>query len=315
MIGKEQYLKHVELGAVTLVVADLHRSVNFYGEMLGLRVLLHDKHSAVLGAGDVPLIELIEQPTARRRPRPATGLYHIALLLPTRKALAQSLRRLLDAAYPLRGSADHLVSEAVYLDDPDGNGIELYRDRPREEWQWRADGELLMHSLAFDLAGLLTDAKPRGEARMNDTSSGMRVGHIHLQVSDLGAAEKFYGDALGFKVTARLPGALFVAADGYHHHVGLNTWHSAGAPPAPEGVTGLRSFTIKLKDAAEIVRLRERLIAAGVDHCESAKSAPSATTPSVRFCDPWGNEITARMTEPYNSMPSQADDTTQMRSV
>ena len=195
-------------------------------------------------ASDTPVVELVGDPDAPPRPRGTSGLFHLAILVPGRPDLARALQRVAEAGWRLTGASDHLVSEALYLSDPEGNGIELYRDRPREQWPVR-DGVLQMDTLPLDLDGVL------GELRREDASAGMppgtRIGHVHLNVGDLAAAEAFYSGALGFDVTVRgYPGALFVSAGGYHHHLGLNTWAGEGVPPPPSGSRGLREFEIVL---------------------------------------------------------------------
>jgi len=180
--------------------------------------------------------------------------------------LAQALQRLLDARYPLQGASDHLVSEALYLADPDGNGIEIYADRPRERWQYRG-GQLLMATEALDVHSLLADLPTTArDPEGNTIDPATRIGHVHLHVADLTAAEAFYRGVLGFEVTVRgYPGALFVAADGYHHHIGLNVWAGIDAPPPPPDAVGLRYFTITLPTKADLQRLVERVQAAGID--------------------------------------------------
>ncbi len=252
------------LGPVRLTVADLERSRAFYEQAIGLRATELDDGRLALGApGGPALVELRGDSAAPRLDRRAPGLYHLAILVPTRLDLAFALARLVQTRWPLDGASDHLVSEALYLSDPDGNGIEIYRDRPREEW--RRDGDQLrMSTLPLDLddiVGQLQDASelPAGAA------TGTRIGHVHLQVADLSEAEAFYHGVLGFDVMVRAyPGALFVSAGGYHHHVGLNTWHSAGAAPAAAGSVGLRSFTIELPDERELAAVLGRIDAAGI---------------------------------------------------
>jgi catechol 2,3-dioxygenase len=218
--------------------------------------------------------------------RRATGLYHLAILYPTRLDLAFALARLAEAHWSLDGVADHLVSEALYLSDPDGNGIELYRDRPREEWSY-ADGELQMATLSLNLQGL-ADELASAEALQRSVPAGTTIGHVHLQVASIPDAEAFYHGVLGFDVMTRgYPGALFVSAGGYHHHLGLNTWHSAGSGPAAPGAVGLRSYEVILPDRAELGRALDRLRAAGV-----SPVAESADSASVR--DPSGNLVVVR---------------------
>ncbi len=254
------------LGTVRLTVSDLERSRTFYERALGLRASERDDGTLALGVADEPaLIELRGDSAAPRLDRRAPGLFHLAILVPTRQDLAFALARLAAARWPLDGASDHLVSEALYLSDPDGNGIEIYRDRPRADWP-RSDGQLQMATMRLDLDDVL--AELHGAPGLQEQApAGTRIGHVHLQVSDIPAAEAFYHGVLGFEVTVRgYPGALFVSAGGYHHHIGLNTWHSAGAAPAPAGSVGLGSFTVELPDPAELDALAARIDAAGLPY-------------------------------------------------
>jgi catechol 2,3-dioxygenase len=251
----------LRLGAVHLTVTDLDRSVAFYQDSLGLR--LHRRESAVaaLGAGADDLVVLHEEPGARPAGRHA-GLFHLALLHPSREELARALQRLALTRTAISGASDHGVSEAIYLSDPDGNGIELYSDRPRDAWPSAAAGERVgMFTRALDLDDLLATAA--GDEPPRHAGPGLRMGHVHLHVGDLAAARDFYTGVLGFEEMATYPGALFVAAGGYHHHVGLNTWRGEGVGPAPDGTVGLREWTIEL-DADALAALRARLAAAGL---------------------------------------------------
>jgi catechol 2,3-dioxygenase len=252
------------LGTVSLTVSDLDRSRAFYVRAVGLRVSELDDGALALGvAGEQALIELRGDRSAPRLVRRAPGLYHLAILMPTRVDLAFAVSRLAVARWPLDGASDHLVSEAVYLSDPDGNGIEIYRDRPRADWP-RVGDQLQMATVALDLDDVL--AQLRGVTELQtDAPAGTRIGHVHLQVADLDRAEAFYHGVLGFDVMVRgYPGALFVSAGGYHHHIGLNTWHSAGAAPAPAGSVGLRSFTVELPSEGELETVLARIEAAGL---------------------------------------------------
>src|SRR5436190_14948953 len=251
------------MGAVGLTVADLDGVRDFYRDAIGLQELKPHDGAARLGANDAAIVELVGDPDAPPRPRGTSGLFHLAILVPSRPDLARSLQRVAEAGWRLSGASDHLVSEALYLSDPEGNGIELYRDRPREEWPVR-DGVLQMDTLPLDLDGVL------GELRREDATAAMppgtRIGHVHLNVGDLTAAEAFYSGALGFDVMVRgYPGALFVSAGGYHHHLGLNTWAGEGAKPPPEGSRGLRRFEIRLPGADQLAAEGERLREAGFD--------------------------------------------------
>jgi catechol 2,3-dioxygenase len=233
------------IGPVALTVADMDRSLAFYEGMLGLQVRRQQDDTIMLQCGGTPLVFLKEDPAARPYPR-TTGLFHFALLVPNRRELARTLQRLLTAPSALQGYSDHAVSEALYLADPDGNGIEIYRDRPREEWPVR-DGKLLMTTEPLDVHGLLAEVSPTDA--WSGLPAGTRMGHIHLRVDRIAPTETFYTQVLGFDLMVRYgTQASFLAAGGYHHHVGINTWGSAGAPPPPPHATGLRWYTILLPD-------------------------------------------------------------------
>jgi catechol 2,3-dioxygenase len=253
------------LGSVELTVADLDAQIAFYRDAIGLREIRRDGDTVELGApgGNAPLVTLVGRREAPPRPPRTTGLFHVALLVPSRADLARALHRVTGSGHRFTGASDHLVSEALYLDDPEGNGIEIYRDRPREEWTY-AGGELEMATLPLDLEGVLAGA-PAGEAGVG-MPEGTRVGHVHLQVAAIPAAEAFYVSALGFAPTVRrYPGALFVSAGGYHHHVGLNTWAGQGLPAPPPGARGLRRFTIVLPVEAALGEALRAAAAAGFE--------------------------------------------------
>jgi catechol 2,3-dioxygenase len=250
------------VGPVTLRVRDLASSLEFYTSRLGFEVRKRDDGGAHLGAGAGDLLVLRAAPLAVRVPG-TTGLYHFAVLLPSRAALARSLRQLLDQRTPLTGFADHGVSEAIYLSDPEGNGIELYRDRPRAEWPLE-NGALAMISDPLDLdAVLAAESAPKSGG---STLSGETViGHMHLHVTHLDPAREFYVDVLGFDLMQRFGrSAMFVSAGGYHHHVGLNVWQGEGAPPPPENAAGLDRFAIRLPDAASLEEVKRRVLGAGL---------------------------------------------------
>lgn len=231
------------IDSVTLRVRDLETSRRFYGDVLGLKLHRDAEGTlefAALGS-DAPLVRLIEAPDAQPKPPRALGLYHYALLVPDRPALAGVLRRLAESEVSLQGASDHRVSEALYLADPDGHGIEIYCDRPSEEWTHTAEGEIYMTTDPLDLRELASTA---GSAE--GLPEATTIGHIHLHISDLKQAETFYVDGLGFDVTVRsYPGALFVAADGYHHHIGLNTWAGPRAAPPDDHTIGMVEFALR----------------------------------------------------------------------
>ncbi|HYX78726.1 MAG TPA: VOC family protein [Solirubrobacterales bacterium] len=271
------------VGAVRLAVADLDRTAAFYQRAIGFAVMDRSPELVRLGVGDGhPLLELVARPGAPPRPRRSTGLFHMAILVPSRLDLAVALRRLGDAGWRLSGASDHLVSEALYLSDPEDNGIEIYRDRPRDEWRY-SDGELQMATLPLDPDRLVAELAG-GEEGGRGMQPGTRIGHVHLQVADLTEAEGFYHRLLGFEVTVRgYPGALFLAAGGYHHHLGVNIWAGAGAPPPPPGSRGLLWFEVELPGEQELERVERRLRAAGHD--------PRDETDGLHVADPSGNGV------------------------
>jgi catechol 2,3-dioxygenase len=247
------------IGDVQLTVSNLERSVAFYTDRLGFKVHARERDRAHLGAGGDDLLVLSQVPEAPRV-RGTTGLYHFAVLVPTRSDLARALRRLAETDTVLQGFADHGASEALYLADPDGNGIEIYRDRPRADWP-SVGGRLRMGADPLDIDDLLSEpVQPGWELAANTV-----MGHVHLHVSDLAEAEAFYVSVLGFDLMQRYgPGALFVSSGGYHHHVGLNTWAGVGAPPPPPGAIGLRHFTVRLPDREAWDLVASRLASAGI---------------------------------------------------
>jgi len=273
------------LGAIRLRVADIDLERRFYEAAIGLRALAVDDGITVLGADrGTPLVELVADPDAAPRPPRSTGLFHLALLTPARADLAQALRRVVGAGSRLSGASDHLVSEALYLSDPEGNGIELYCDRPREQWP-TAHGELQMGTLPLDVDGLL--AEPEAAPGDPGMLAGTRLGHVHLHVADLDDAEAFWADAMGFDVVVRgYPGALFLSAGGYHHHVGLNTWAGVGIPPPPPGTRGLVHFELVLPDEAAVDAAAVRLGRAGAPVERRAEGALAV--------DPSGNSVLVR---------------------
>lgn len=271
----------VEIGAVALTVASLERSLAFYERVLGFRTVSRVDSSAMLGAEDgPPILLLTEVPGAPPKPLRATGLYHFAILVPSRADLGRSLKHLTESEYPLDGYSDHLVSEALYLSDPDGNGIEIYRDRPREEWNWQ-NGQVVMASDMPDLRGIWNDGEsdPRPWTGL---SAGTRIGHMHLQVADIQQAAAFYHNVIGFDIVADWPSALFISAGGYHHHIGLNTWNSLNSSPAPTGSAGLRYFEITFPNADARQQVLARLEAAHI---------PYEQGEVVTVNDPWNNLI------------------------
>lgn len=275
---------HLRLGAVRLRVSDLARSVAFYEQVLGLRVRARDATGARLSAAgdDAVLVELRERGGVTPYHAARLGLYHFAIRLPDRASLGRLVRHL--GAIGMRaGAADHLVSEALYLHDPDGLGVEVYADRPREAWR-RVGRELMMASDPLDVAGLEALA---GDAPWDGMPAGTVMGHVHLHVGDLTRASTFYADALGFdRVVWHYPGALFLSAGGYHHHLGTNTWAGPGAAPAAEDEPQLLDWSIVLPNVADVDAVAGRLEAAGTPVTREADG--------VLARDPWGTVVRIR---------------------
>jgi catechol 2,3-dioxygenase len=280
------------LGAVALTVRDLEQSARFYQQLLGLvgREQPDGRLGLAATADGPPLLELRASGTAPAHDPRLTGLYHFAILVPSRRALAMSLLRLAQGRWPLSGASDHRVSEALYLNDPDGNGIEIYRDRDRSEWRRDETGQLQMATLPLDLRGLVAelDAAPPDPAGDLGVPADTRIGHVHLQVSELREVEAFYSGVLGFDVTVRsYPGALFVSTGGYHHHIGLNTWHSRGAAAPPRGAVGLDWYEIVLADQRALDEVLGRVQAARLPIDYSSAHPGSG----VLVRDPSGNAV------------------------
>jgi len=267
-----------DVGLVKLKVSELARSIDFYREVVGLTLLSRSETEAELGAveGGAPLLALEELAKAVMPRRRTAGLYHFAILVPDRRALGLALKRLIRAGIRI-GQADHLVSEALYIDDPDGNGIEIYRDRPRSEWPRDSDGGIRMATDPIDWEGLLAEA---GGDESDALPAGTKMGHVHLHVSSLEEAHRFYCEGLGFELVLNFGGsALFVSAGGYHHHLGLNTWAGVGAPPTPANAPGLSYYTLAFPDAAAREDAAAGLRAVGAS-VQTERDAWFATDPS-----------------------------------
>jgi catechol 2,3-dioxygenase len=266
---------------VTIRVRGLDTVADFYRDVIGLAVMERTATRATLGAGGVKLLILEAHPGAANESRNAAGLYHTAFLMPTRKDLARWLVHAAINRVPLSGFADHRVSESVYLDDPEGNGIEVYADRDPSRWQWSA-GTVTMGTDQLDIDDLvsLTDTRVSDYA---GAPEGLRIGHVHLRVGDLARAESFYGETLGFDPTRRRAGAAFLSSGRYHHHLGLNVWQSAGAGRRDDAATGLAWFSLEVDKPDLFAGVEERLRKAGTEIAAQADGIEAA--------DPWGTRV------------------------
>jgi catechol 2,3-dioxygenase len=271
-----------EIGHAHLIVSNLERSLRFYQNLIGFHILNKEKNKATLTTdGVTPLLVLEERKDAILKPSRTTGLYHFAILVPNRASLARSLLHLLQSGYPLQGASDHQFSEAIYLADPDHNGIEIYADRPVEQWERTDSGEYKGTTDPLDVEDLLAEA---GNERWLGLPKETKIGHIHLHVANIEEADVFYRNGLGFEATIRMGNhALFLSAGGYHHHIGVNTWAGVGAPQPPENATGLHLFSILLPSAEELKTVVERLkkIGASVEFAQEKAVVK----------DPSGNQI------------------------
>lgn len=273
----------LRIGRVRLRLRDLESGAAFYEKMLGLHRISAEAGRVVLGTAKAALLELIEDTeAAARNPRDA-GLFHTAFLLPSRASLGAWLAFAIANRLPVQGASDHVVSEAIYLADPEGNGIEVYADTPPSHWH-DAEGKLLMTSKALDTDSVL--AAGQGAAWQGFPEEGM-IGHIHLQVGDTPASERFYGDVLGFDLTKRYAQASFFGADGYHHQLACNSWNSQGAGARPRKATGLDGFEILLRTQQDSVAILERAAQAGIRVVQNSEGAA--------LNDPWGNGINLRV--------------------
>lgn len=269
------------MGAVELLVRDLDAMLAYYRDVLALDHIATDRHTHVLGRHGVPTVTLTHSPDLPAFDRSGAGLFHTAVVFETRAALAAAVARVARSGIGrFTGSADHLVSEAFYFDDPEGNGLELYFDRPSASWVRGPDGRPLMDALRLDPGTYLDENIAGAElARPIGTAS---VGHVHLQVGDIPTAKAFYVGALGFDEVFDKGTALFVAAGGYHHHVGLNVWNSRRAGPRAASL-GLGTMDVVVPRADDLGALRDRLAFRGVSAADDGRT--------LRFPDPWGSRI------------------------
>jgi catechol 2,3-dioxygenase len=270
----------LHIGAIGLKVRDLDRLTNFYRDVLGLAVIDRANDSTALGAGGVPFVHLEHRPNTKADDAREAGLYHTAFLMPTRADLARWILHVARHKVPLTGASDHAVSEAFYLDDPEGNGVEVYCDRPEKTWEWTGP-DLKITTDPLDVESILREVPPT--ATYPGAPDGMRIGHVHLRVGNVARAEAFYRDALGLDVTRRRQGATFLSSGRYHHHIAGNVWHSAGAGRRDKDRAGLSWFSLEAADAAALEAANAGLAQAG---------AEIAVTPAgIATADPWGTRL------------------------
>jgi len=271
----------MRIGMATLRVRDLDLVANYYRDAIGLTVMARTGTGVRLGSGGVALLDLSLRAGAAREARNAAGLYHTAFLMPTRKDLARWLVHAASHRVPLSGFADHLVSESVYLDDPEGNGIEVYADRDPSQWQW-SQGSVKMATDELNIPDLLSLTNTR-VSDYAKAPEGLRVGHMHLRVGDLAQAEGFYHGTVGLDPTRRRNGAAFLSSGRYHHHLGMNVWQSQGAGRRDDTTTGLAWFSL--------VTEKQDILAAQDERLRKAGAQVTALADGVEAVDPWGTRV------------------------
>jgi catechol 2,3-dioxygenase len=272
----------LHIGAVGLIARDLDRLAGYYQHLLGLSVIERTDRLARLGTGGVALLDIEHRPDAKPDDPSTAGLYHTAFLMPTRLDHARWIAHIARERVPITGASDHGVSEAFYLDDPEGSGIEVYNDRPRERWR-REDGLIVMPTTALDIEAILREELDPANASYPGAPEGLRIGHIHLRVGNVTEAETFYRGALGLDLTRRRGGATFMSSGGYHHHVGANVWHSAGAGARAPDRAGLSWFSVEAAD--------EVAYQATIARLKAANAPVQPIDGGIETADPWGTRI------------------------
>jgi catechol 2,3-dioxygenase len=270
----------LHVGAVGLIARDLDLLAGYYQYLLGLTALERTAKMAKLGVNGVTLLEIEHRPDARPDDQGTAGLYHTAFLMPTRQDHARWIQHIARNRVPISGASDHGVSEAFYLDDPEGNGVEVYNDRPKEQWQIQ-DGMVVMQTKQLDIEAMLREVEPG--AAYTAAPDGLRIGHIHLRVGNVERAEQFYRGAVGLDLTRRRGGATFMSSGGYHHHVGANVWHSDGASVRDKDRAGIAWFSMEAADSAALDEATVRL--------KAASAEVSAIPGGIETADPWGTRV------------------------
>jgi catechol 2,3-dioxygenase len=270
----------LHVSAVGLIARDLGLLAGYYQHLLGLTVLELTSKVARLGVNGVTLLEIEHRPEAKPDDARTAGLYHTAFLMPTRQDHARWILHIAKNRVPISGASDHGVSEAFYLDDPEGNGIEVYNDRPKEQWQIQ-DGMVVMQTKQLDVEAIVREVEPN--APYTAAPEGLRIGHIHLRVGNVEQAEQFYRGAVGLDLTRRRGGATFMSSGGYHHHVGANVWHSDGAGTRDPDRAGLAWFTMEAADGGALDAATARL--------KAANTTVNAIPGGIETADPWGTRV------------------------
>lgn len=271
----------IHVGGVGLAVRDLDRVAAFYRDVVGLDTLDSGADQVRLGAGGIPFLQLRQQAGIALDNGRSAGLYHTAFLMPTRLDLARWVMHIANNRTPISGASDHGVSEAFYLDDPEGNGVEVYADRAPETWDWR-DGLVNMPTVALDIGNLVAVLGRRPEP-YRGAPAGMRIGHVHLRVGALAPAEQFYREGIGLDLTRKRHGAVFMSSGHYHHHVAANVWQSDGAGRRDPGRAGLDWFALEVTEPAAREAIAARLRAQGAPVAEIANG--------IEATDPWGTKL------------------------
>jgi catechol 2,3-dioxygenase len=271
----------LHVGAIGLVARDLDLLTEYYRGLLGLTVMERDDKHSRLGIGDTTLIEIEHRPNAKPDDPATAGLYHTAFLMPTRQDQARWILHIARNRVPIAGASDHGVSEAFYLDDPEGNGVEVYNDRPPECWQ-RQDGLIVMPTKQLDIEAILREVDP-ATADYPAAPEGLRIGHVHLRVGDVAKAEEFYRGAVGLDLTRRRGGATFMSSGGYHHHVAANVWHSDGAGRRDDDRAGLSWFSLETAD--------QGVLEAATTRVQAAQAPVNIVDGGIETADPWGTRI------------------------
>ena len=271
----------LHIGAVGLIARDVDLLTGYYQNLLGLTVLERAPKLAKLGVNGATLLEIERLPDAKPDDARTAGLYHTAFLMPTRQDHARWILHIARNRVPISGASDHGVSEAFYLDDPEGNGIEVYNDRPKAQWQIQS-GMVVMQTKQLDIEAIVREVDP-ANAAYTAAPDGLRIGHIHLRVGNVEQAEQFYRGVVGLDLTRRRGGATFMSSDGYHHHVGANVWHSDGAGARDKDRAGLAWFSMEAADSTVLDAATARLKAA---------NAEIVVIPGgIETADPWGTRV------------------------